>query len=216
MIFFSKIIQSSLVLAPLGLMLSVGAQPPVEDLAVILDHAPNEATVRFVATVERAIDEDLYLVRAGNATVRVDTWRDDLGAIHLPIGSKIDLTGEMDRHLYQHPEIYLRSFAVVAGADTATTSTLSTVQDIPSEWAIAEIRKSGRDGQLVTVEGRIIRRIGDDSYLIEDSTGSIRIDAWVEGRGHVALPVGETVRLKGTLDRDFMQPLEIYLLEVLN
>ncbi len=57
-----------------------------------------------------------------------------------------------------------------------------------------------RDDVPVTVQGKIVQRMGDEKYLFEDSTGSITVeiddDDW---RGQAVAPT-DTVILRGEVD----------------
>ena len=73
-----------------------------------------------------------------------------------------------------------------------------------------------RDDVPVIVKGNIVQRMGDETYLFEDATGSITVeiddDEW---RGQTITP-SDTVKLYGEVDRGiFKTELDINYVEKL-
>ena len=73
-----------------------------------------------------------------------------------------------------------------------------------------------RDDIPVIVQGHIVQRMGDEMYLFEDSTGTIRVeiddDEW---RGQTITPT-DTVKLYGEVDRGiFKTEIEVNYVEKL-
>lgn len=73
-----------------------------------------------------------------------------------------------------------------------------------------------RDDVPVIVKGNIVQRMGDEMYLFEDSTGTIRVeiddDEW---RGQTVTPT-DTVKLYGDVDRGiFKTEIEVNYIEKL-
>ena len=73
-----------------------------------------------------------------------------------------------------------------------------------------------RDDIPVIVKGHIVQRMGDEMYLFEDSTGTIRVeiddDEW---RGQTITPT-DTVKLYGEVDRGiFKTEIEVNYVEKL-
>lgn len=73
-----------------------------------------------------------------------------------------------------------------------------------------------RDDIPVIVKGHIVQRMGDEMYLFEDSTGTIRVeiddDEW---RGQTVTPT-DTVKLYGEVDRGiFKTEIEVNYVEKL-
>ena len=93
-----------------------------------------------------------------------------------------------------------------AGGFVSGSETISTVKQVMEM----------RDDVPVIVKGNIIQRMGDESYLFEDATGSITVeiddDEW---RGQTVTPT-DTVKLYGEVDRGiFKTELEINYVEKL-
>lgn len=84
--------------------------------------------------------------------------------------------------------------------------------------AIATVKQvmEMRDDIPVIVKGHIVQRMGDEMYLFEDATGTIRVeiddDEW---RGQTITPT-DTVKLYGEVDRGiFKTEIEINYVEKL-
>ena len=73
-----------------------------------------------------------------------------------------------------------------------------------------------RDDVPVIVQGHIVQRMGDETYLFEDNTGSIRVeidnDEW---RGQTVTPT-DTIKLYGEVDRGiFKTEIDVNYIEKL-
>ena len=93
-----------------------------------------------------------------------------------------------------------------AGGFVAGAETISTVKQVMEM----------RDDVPVIVKGNIIQRMGDETYLFEDATGSITVeiddDEW---RGQTITPA-DTVKMYGEVDRGiFKTELDINYIEKL-
>lgn len=197
--------------------------PEFKTVSYALDQARDEERVVVTGQVIRQLDDDLFLLSDGTAEIRIDTWIDGQGAVSLPVGETISLTGLVDRHPLQRTEIYLISFEEIpADQDTARddsnndprpaknqTSTTPTLQ--VTHASIKELREQTRDGERVVFTATVDRRRGDDAFLLRDESGRVRLDAWVPGRGAVDLPIGETVLIRGHVDKHWLMPTEVYL-----
>ena len=92
-----------------------------------------------------------------------------------------------------------------ANADFQPTTPTTTPKGgfVPGTETIVTVKQvmEMRDDVPVIVQGRIVQRIGDEMYLFEDNTGSIRVeiddDDW---RGQTVTPT-DTVKLYGEVDR---------------
>ncbi len=65
---------------------------------------------------------------------------------------------------------------------------------------VAAIKAEGKDDMKVTLEGRIVRKVGDEKYIFADDTGEIGVE--IDDEDFPARPVSETtrVRLEGEVD----------------
>lgn len=193
---------------------------PIQPIAQILADARDEQPVAFEGVVSRQLDEDLYYIRDASGEIRLDAWVEGRGAVALPRDQTLRIEGVMDRAALAKPEVYLREFHVVNTAESTQPDSPSGATDAtPGNESkpahalptIRELRKNAPDGATVTFRGDVLRMRGDDAYLIGDGTASIKLDAWVYGRGFVPLPVGEHVEITGIMDRSFLGKREIYL-----
>ena len=58
-----------------------------------------------------------------------------------------------------------------------------------------------RDDSVVTVRGKIVRRLSDDKYLFNDSTGQIVVEIDYEDWGGVSAGPKDILELTGEIDR---------------
>lgn len=117
--------------------------------------------------------------------------------------------------------IAILSTIVIASANAefqATTQTKTGGGFVSGAETISTIKQvmEMRDDVPVIVKGNIVQRMGDETYLFEDATGSITVeiddDEW---RGQTITP-SDTVKLYGEVDRGiFKTELDINYVEKL-
>lgn len=63
--------------------------------------------------------------------------------------------------------------------------------------------KAQRDESWVTLQGKLVKRLGEDNFILRDATGEVMVeiddDAW---RGQAVTP-NDTVRVSGEVDQDW-------------
>ena len=96
-------------------------------------------------------------------------------------------------------------------AMTTAALTLLTTLSLPS-WAAytgpehnvsANQVKSQRNESWVTLQGKLVKRLGEDNYILRDASGEVMVDidedAW---RGQAVTP-SDTIRVSGEVDNDW-------------
>jgi uncharacterized protein (TIGR00156 family) len=84
--------------------------------------------------------------------------------------------------------------------------------------SLAAIVDNPNDGDLVTVEGMLIRKVGDETYVLSDGTTEINVE--IDDDDFPTQQVSETtrVRIEGEVDTHLMRETDIEAdrVEVLN
>lgn len=186
-------------------------------IAQVLEGAREGQLVVVDAQAVQRLDEDEFLLRDATGEIRLDAWVEGRGAVPLPLGEPLRITGRFDNDL---PEIYLQDFVAVPAAAPPVESTAPPAS-APAPVAIAaasaeaeeepavevrtirDVRDNAPSYETVTIRATVESRRGDDNFLLRDDTGRIRVDSW-DGRRDVQLPVGEVVVLTGTVDRTWL------------
>ncbi|MBP6117614.1 MAG: NirD/YgiW/YdeI family stress tolerance protein, partial [Neisseriaceae bacterium] len=108
-----------------------------------------------------------------------------------------------------------RTLAIIAALALTSTAALAQYTG-PSNMSgdkvtsVKQVLNSGKDDQLVTVKGKIIRQVGGKHYVFSDGTGELNIE--LKDR---VLPAGQTfndkttVVLSGELEKDWHEPIEL-------
>lgn len=71
------------------------------------------------------------------------------------------------------------------------------------------IKDSGKDDQLVTIEGKIVKQVKKDDYIFQDATGQIVVDIDPEVFAGQKVTPDNVVRLEGEIDKDLMKGPEV-------
>lgn len=99
-------------------------------------------------------------------------------------------------------------FACAVAALIAVTDSAQVLAGSEPVTPIADVRR----GSMVMIEG-VVKRITDsDEFVIADETGKIRVD--VRYPNFVPVNVGESVKVRGFVDRDLIR--EVYAKEILH
>jgi uncharacterized protein YdeI (BOF family) len=84
--------------------------------------------------------------------------------------------------------IPMASYAVRGGNPDENKYHLTTVR---------YIKENTKDHQYAVLIGRIVEKVGDETYILDDGTGRIKIDTSKK------LPVGKRVVVRGRVDEDW-------------
>lgn len=71
------------------------------------------------------------------------------------------------------------------------------------------IKDSGKDDQLVTIEGKLIKQVKKDDYIFQDATGQIIVDIDAKVFAGQKVTPDTVVRLDGEIDKDIMKEPEV-------
>lgn len=85
----------------------------------------------------------------------------------------------------------------------------------PNYASVAEVLKNPVDDAPVTLQGKLLRQVGKEKYIFSDGTGEIRVDIDAELFAGRRIDENTTVRLRGEVEKDFLQSPEIDVDELL-
>ena len=74
----------------------------------------------------------------------------------------------------------------------------------PTVTTVKSVLKNGKDDQWVVLEGKIVKRIKDDDYRFQDSTGTIEVEIDDDVfKGQIVNP-STLIRIEGEVDTEMM------------
>ena len=79
----------------------------------------------------------------------------------------------------------------------------------PAVTTVKMIKDSGKDDQLVTIEGKIIKQVKKDDYIFQDATGQIVVDIDAKVFAGQKVTPDNVVRLEGEIDKELMREPEV-------
>ena len=88
-------------------------------------------------------------------------------------------------------------------------SQLSQAQSKGTITTVSEVRKRGRDDQMVTLTGFVTKKVGREKYLFRDSTGEIRIEIDDDVMPNEQFDEKTKVEVTGEVEKDFLHSIEI-------
>lgn len=110
------------------------------------------------------------------------------------------------------------SLAVMPAMAQYTGPTTSSRAGPVSYASVAEILKNPVDDVPVSLQGKLLRQVGKEKYIFSDGTGEIRVE--IDARLFAGVKVDEntTVRIRGEVEKDFLQSpeIDVDLLSVVN
>ncbi len=74
---------------------------------------------------------------------------------------------------------------------------------------VAEVIKNGKDDQLVTLTGQVVKQVGREKFLFRDASGEIRIE--IDDDDLPTQPFDDKTRVEitGEVEKDFVRSVEI-------
>jgi len=79
----------------------------------------------------------------------------------------------------------------------------------PAVSNVKDVLASAADDTRVELVGRITEKVGQEKYLFSDGTGSIRVEIEAEDFPHVRIDETSQVRLRGEVEKAFLESVEI-------
>jgi uncharacterized protein (TIGR00156 family) len=74
---------------------------------------------------------------------------------------------------------------------------------------VADVLKNGKDDQMVTLTGNVVKQVGREKFLFRDASGEIRIEIDDEAMPTQPFDDKTKVEITGEVEKDFLRSLEI-------
>lgn len=74
---------------------------------------------------------------------------------------------------------------------------------------VADVLKNGKDDQMVTLTGNVVKQVGREKYLFRDATGEIRIEIDDDAMPTQPFDDKTKVEIAGEVEKDFLRSVEI-------
>lgn len=74
---------------------------------------------------------------------------------------------------------------------------------------VADVLKNGKDDQMVTLVGNVMKQVGREKFLFRDASGEIRIE--IDDDAMPTQPFDDKVKVEitGEVEKDFLRSVEI-------
>jgi len=79
----------------------------------------------------------------------------------------------------------------------------------PELTTVAEVLANGKEDMEVTLRGRLVKKVSDEKYLLDDGTGSIRVEIENEVFPAEKITDKTTVEINGEVEKAFLHSPEI-------
>ena len=112
-------------------------------------------------------------------------------------------------------------FRVLTAAALLAVSTLAAAQysgevayktakrNTPTAASVADVLKTSQDDQLVTLKGKLLKKVADEKYIFSDGSGEIRVEIDDELINTLKVDNSTKVEIVGEVEKDFLEDLEI-------
>lgn len=74
---------------------------------------------------------------------------------------------------------------------------------------VAELLKTPQDNQVVSLSGKLLKKVADEKYIFSDGSGEIRVEIDDELIMTVKVDNNTQITIVGEVEKDFMQDVEI-------
>lgn len=170
--------------------LPVGASPIAAIRRSMSDHTP----VTIQGRVIRQVKMDEFIVSDNTGQILIDVERgSDFG---VAVGQTIWVQGEVDTSPFSATKVNANSIRLINNPSLPTGN----VSERGDLVFIRSAYLNAADGDIVTVHGRIVRRLDQREFIIRDETGDIIVDADFESFSNVPLTVGQDIIVNGEVD----------------
>lgn len=89
-----------------------------------------------------------------------------------------------------------KSGGYTGAADTANLTTVKQIESLPGD-------------SYVTMQGKIISKIGHEKYMFQDETGTIKIEIDDDDWNGISVGPENTVQIQGEVDKSWTKPTKI-------
>lgn len=114
----------------------------------------------------------------------------------------------------------LKTFAAAAALASVIAVAPAQAQFVGGQSSVTTVKQlldNGRDDQLATVEGFLVKQVRHEKYLFRDASGEMLVEVDDEVFQGQRVDPKTKVRLDGELERDFMEKdkLDVYRLTII-
>lgn len=74
---------------------------------------------------------------------------------------------------------------------------------------VADVLKNGKDDQMVTLTGNVVKQVGREKFLFRDASGEIRIEIDDDAMPTQPFDDKAKVEITGEVEKDFLRSVEI-------
>jgi uncharacterized protein YdeI (BOF family) len=145
-------------------------------------------------TISRMVDDNKYMLRDESGSIEVNFDRQRTMGITL--GQDVTVRGEVRKYLTRARRVNATE-AVINTNPNAVTPPVTPPPNLIPIWQ-AYFRAS--DGEIVTVGGKIIRKLDSGELVLRDNSGEILINHRFVSGGVNALSIGQAVMVTGEVD----------------
>lgn len=89
-----------------------------------------------------------------------------------------------------------KSGGYTGAADTANLTTVKQIESLPGD-------------SYVTMQGKIISKIGHEKYMFQDETGTIKIEIDDDDWNGISVGPENTIQIQGEVDKSWTKPTKI-------
>jgi uncharacterized protein (TIGR00156 family) len=100
-------------------------------------------------------------------------------------------------------------FAVVVFGFCGIASAQFVGPSVVKVSSVAEVLKSGADGQFVELRGNLLRQLGHEKYEFSDGVGVIRVEIDDEIFPPEKIDNKTSVQIRGEVEKEFLTSIEV-------
>ncbi len=144
--------------------------------------------------ISRDLGRHNYILRDDSGSVELSM--DRLKTMPISVGQTMTVRGEVHKYLTRARKIEVTE-AVPVTNPSAPEAPVTPAPNLIPIWQ-AYFRAS--DGEIVTVGGKIIRKLESGEFVLRDDSGEILIDPKFKTGGIAAINIGQSIMVTGEVD----------------
>lgn len=144
--------------------------------------------------IGRQVGENKFLIRDDSGSIEVDFKH--LKTMGINPGQTLTVRGEVHKYLTRARRIE----ATEAVPDSTASTPPAAVTPPPNLIPIWMAYFRASDGEIVSVGGKVIRKLESGEYVLRDDSGEILIDSRFSTGGLAALNIGQSIIVTGEVD----------------
>ncbi len=144
--------------------------------------------------VSRQVENNKFIVRDDSGSIEVDFGR--LKTMGISTGQNLTIRGEVHKYLTRARRIV----ATEAIPNSNSSESQPAVTPPPNLVPIWQAYFRASDGEIVSVGGKIVRRLESGEFVLRDDSGEILVDERFKTGGMAALSLGQSIIVTGEVD----------------